>query len=345
MPGFVHDGVVELLERHPEILLELWARAGGPRLPSGLAIDRLPNELRITFGSAQVRHLRPDLLLRLHTAPPLPLLSETQTVRDPTRPIAWEVHLLLARQLFGCMPAQTVCALGYEVERWVRRRLSERPGLRHMCVIGPDQVARIDTLREARQRPLHAALGVAFHRRNQPLRMAQVTLRALLERLPEPEMIDYVRMVLAAVPPEDMKELRTIMDEHRLVITRVEREGYLYNKAFTSGQRSGSRRGRKKGLEEGRKEGRKEGLEEAHAQLVALIVELLATRGLEAPAMLLESLRACSDFETLRRVALHAATIADPSELIGELLSSNERRAARSRTRRAASKRAPRRKA
>lgn len=317
MPGFVHDGVITLLERHPEILLELWASSGGPTHAIKLDVDVLPNELRITFGSNEVRHFRPDMVMRLllrgrhHGTASL----EVQGVRKRERALGWEIHQLLMQQLFGEIPQQFVVPLGWPMEGWVQRQIVTRPALRHMCVLGPSKVARIETIREARARPYHAALAVAVHRREATQKMCEVALRAL-SRLSDEFVGDYTRMVLAAVPRRHARELIMGVEARELQITAVEREGYLYNKAYDCGLRAGSRRGRKKGLEQGLELGLEQGLEQG---LVTAAADLLEARGLEPADDLLARLSACKDHALLRRAAVLAATASSIDEIQSEL--------------------------
>ncbi|MFV8753418.1 hypothetical protein ACNOYE_22945 [Nannocystaceae bacterium ST9] len=331
MPGFVHDGVVLLLERHPEILLDLWADASGHAKTRTLATSLLPNELRITFASNEVRHFRPDILMSLHRGGRLvgTLSTEIQGIRQRLRALAWEIHHLLLFQFFGIEPWQLTLALGLELERWVLRQIAERHALRHMCVVGPGMLARCESLREARERPYHAALSVAVHRRDATMQMCEVALRVLFE-LSDPFAMDYARMVLSAVKPEMAKELIMKLGPETLQITAVERGGYLYNKAYGCGMRAGSRKGRKLGREEGRQEGK----QEVRQELIAAIAALLAVRNIEVPLELLERLRDTDDPELLRRATILAGTAksVDPFVQLVESVPPPPRRPTRTRT-------------
>ncbi len=313
VPGWVHDGVVTLLEHHPEVLLELWVAAGGPAHAIDLEVEVLPNELRITFGSDEFRHFRPDIVMRLRRRGRHWGIGslETQGVRGHQRPLGWEIHQLLLQQFFGELPVQFLVALGRAIERWVERQIATRPALRHMCVLGPSKVARIETLEEARARPYHAALAVAVHRDEATRQMCRVAVRVLCE-LSDDHAGDYLRMVLSAAPREFEKELLMAVHERELEITAVERGGFLYNWAYGRGLRTGKRRGRK----EGREEGRDQGLEQAFVTSIATVLE---ARGLVGTDDLLERLSKCKDHEFLHRAVALASTASSIDELAAAL--------------------------
>jgi hypothetical protein len=309
VPGYVHDGVVTLLEHHPDVLLELWAAAGGPAHATELEVDVLPNELRITFGRDQFRHFRPDIVMRLlrRGVPWATASLETQGVRGPERPLHWEIHRLLLQQLFGDAVHQFAVALGRDIERWIERQIATRPALQHMCLLGPSKVAGIESITEARARPYHAALAVAVHRREATPKMCKAALRALSE-LSDEHGSDYIRMVLSAVPPELGKELLMGFAADELEITAVEREGYLYNKAYDHGLRAGKRRGRKEGREQGREQG-----------LVTAVGDLLEARGFGPTHELLARLSDSKDLEVMRRAVVLASTAASLDEFVDTL--------------------------
>ncbi|MFV8752851.1 hypothetical protein ACNOYE_20085 [Nannocystaceae bacterium ST9] len=303
MPGFLHDGVVTLLEQHPELLLDAWVSAGGLVDLRGLDVEVVPNELRITFGGDEVRHLRPDLVMKLTRRGRVVGAGsgEVQSVRDLKRPRAWALHRPLISQRFDIDdPLQFLVPLGRSIERWAEREIAKRAETRHMCLLGPSKLARLETLDEVKQRPYHAAFAVAVHRHDATPQMCEAVLRVLFT-LSDAYAMDYVRMVLTAVPRPLMEDLLMGIEARELKIDAADKQGYLYSKAFEDGERAGRREGRKRGRELGRKEGRQEGLQ---AGQLMTIETLLSARSLAASPKLLERLRECTSDQLLRATVL-----------------------------------------
>ena len=196
VPGFLHDGVVTLLEQHPELLLDAWSRAGGPADARDYVISVLPNELRITFASHGIRHLRPDIVMRFDRPGQRSRFGSAEIVatRSRRRAATWQTHGLLLEQLYGEPDApQLIVPLGPAMARWATRQIGSRPGIRHLCMVGPDTHARLETLEDATARPYHAALAIAAQRRDATRQMCEVALQAL-GSLRDPYAEDYIRM-------------------------------------------------------------------------------------------------------------------------------------------------------
>jgi hypothetical protein len=285
----LHDGVVTLLEQHPRLLVEAWSCSGDTSLRDA-SVTVLPNELRLTFARAGVRHIQPDLVLRFDRPGMAPRYgcAEVLATRAPRRPATWLTHAVLLEQAFGERnPVQVVVALGPTMEGWAARQLQGRAGLGHVRVLGPGALASLDRT-SVRTDPHRAAFFLAVAREQAAGEACEATIRALVA-LDDPFSGDYLRMILTALPnPELRKELLMLVRTRVIEIDEADRQGFLYRMAFEDGERAGR--------EEGREEGR-----------VATLIEVLAARGLAPAGSLRERLLACKPKQLDRAVLLALA--------------------------------------
>lgn len=292
MPGFLHDGVVTLLEQHPRLLVEAWSCSGDTSLRDA-SVTVLPNELRLTFARAGVRHIQPDLVLRFDRPGMAPRhgSAEVLATRAPRRPATWQTHAVLLEQTFGERdPVQALVALGSTMEAWATRQLRGRAGLGHVRVLGPSAYASLDLVACARVEPYRAAFFLAILREQATGKACEATIRALVA-LDDPFSGDYLRMILTALPnPELRKELLMLVRTRMIEIDEADRQGFLYRMAFEDGERAG------------REEGR-----------VATLIEVLAARGLAPAESLRERLLACKP-EQLDRAVLLALAVTSIDE-------------------------------
>ncbi len=175
MPGFLHDGVVTLLEQHPRLLVEAWSCSGDASLRDA-SVTVLPNELRLTFARGGVRHIQPDLVLRFDRPGMAPRYgsAEVLATRAPRRASTWQTHAVLLEQTFGEHdPVQVIVTLGSAMEAWAARQVRGRAGLASLRVFGPSALPSLDLDIPACTDPYRAAFSWRSHVSKQPARRAR----------------------------------------------------------------------------------------------------------------------------------------------------------------------------
>jgi hypothetical protein len=176
-------------------------------------------------------------------------------------------------------------------------------------VLATDNVARVTSLEQARQRPTLTALSAALHGCNGDLECVRVAI-AVFRELPDPQRRRYTLTVLAALPEREFEiiEGELTMEERPDPLWRIEARSGL----MKLWRRQVREEEREEALEEGRKEGAKEARK---AHLVELILTVLEVRGVTVDDETSARIRRCRDLRKLERWARRAREVELAAEL------------------------------
>jgi hypothetical protein len=295
----LHDRLVVLLRRNPQLICELWLRASGKRLPLGVASIRDTN-LRSRSFKAKDRHLQVDVVLTIHADanPESPalfvLVVEVQLDPDQKKLYSWVEYLAAARREYRCAGEVLVFSPRPRVIRWAHRLFAAEPHLRPR-LFGRDQIPVVDDEATARAKPELAILAAVFHAKSDRVvehaEMAVVALNALPAWL-RPEYIALLRETIT----ED------VMDK---VLEKLAREAREESEQAVIGTWAYNR-GRRRGQEEGREQGLEQGRLQALRESLWLIVEL---RGLAVDEQHRAIVEGCGDSDQLHRWLIRLKTV------------------------------------
>ncbi|MFO7567006.1 MAG: hypothetical protein R6X02_30455 [Enhygromyxa sp.] len=290
----IHDRLVALLRRNPQLICELWQRASCRSLPLGVARIRDTN-LRSRLLRGKDRHLQVDVIVTIHAdaEPESPalfaLVVEVQLRPDPKKLFTWVEYLAAARREYRCAAEVLVFSPRPRVIRWAHRLFTAESHLRPR-LFGQDQIPVVDDESAARAQPVQAILAAVFHAKSDRIvdhaAAAVVALNALPAWL-RPEYIALLRETIA----ED------VMDK---VLEKLAREAQEEADEAVIGTWAYNR-GRRRGHEEGLEEGRLQALRES----LWLLVEL---RGLAVDEQQRATVESCCDSDQLHRWLIRLKT-------------------------------------
>jgi hypothetical protein len=285
VPSALHDLLVQLLSRRPELLLELAMRVG-VEFPVADEVSELSADLSTLVST----ELRADLVLELRDAVGKTLMAivvEVQLGRDPDKRYTWPMYSVSLRHRMRCPVVLVVVALDAAVARWAAQPIELGPGNHYRpVVIGPDLVPIVTDVEWARKEPERSVLSALAHLGN--LEAAWAAIVAVND-LADERLLVCVDTILDAVGPEAAQRLREI---------DMPIQNYEWKSEFA-----------KKYVGEGKAEGKAEGLAEGRTKSLLTVLE---ARGFAVDDALERRILAETDLDLLdgwiRRAAV-AATL------------------------------------
>jgi hypothetical protein len=313
VPGVFHQGVLWLFEDDPWLAFDV---LGLRRPVDGTPLDRRAEAERDAPQMFKIHPYFPDLVL-VHRDPDVPGVGIVITIEaqdDPDR-----------HQRYRIPVCQAILADKHQLQTWpvvVSFSESNTTMMRSWAVAPPprfdalvlavDNVPRIVSLEQARQRPALTALSAALHGCNGDLESVRVAI-AVFRELPDARQRRYTLTVLAALSEQDFEimkgELR--MQEKPDPLRRIEERSGLLKYL----RRAYLEEGLEKGLEKGRKQGRKEGLEQGRKALVEMIFAALEVREIAVDDDTAARIRNCADLRKLQRWARRALQVESAAQL------------------------------
>ena len=147
MPGLLHEGLVELLRRAPQIVGDLLSAAGVP-------VPRFTEARTDSAGLTEVRpaELRADLVVVLEDegAARLAVVLEVQLAADPDKLYSWPAYQVGARSRYRCAAVVLVLAPLGRVAGWAAQPVELGPGsVFRATVVGPEGLIRVGDPRRA----------------------------------------------------------------------------------------------------------------------------------------------------------------------------------------------------
>jgi hypothetical protein len=252
--SLLHETIVELFDRRPELLLPL-VKAAGLRLPRFATLRTASGELRQLLP-VEARADGVVLLLR-GGRPVFALVVEAQLAPKSRKLRLWPLYQAAAHVRHRCPAAVVVVTPSAAVARWAAAaRSTGQPGVRFApLVLGPNALPR---LTDPQADPHLVTLSALAHG-HAPDGVAVATAAfAAVARLPEDEAAMLGDALWASLGEATRKALEAQMD-----INKWKEHSVLY--------REGEAKGLSKGLSKGRDEGRIEGLRTAIADLCELL--------------------------------------------------------------------------
>jgi hypothetical protein len=267
--SLLHEALVELLERRPDLLLPL-VTAAGLSLPPFAALRVTSGELR-QLVPVEARADGVVLLLDGRGDPAFALVVEVQLGRDEAKLYSWPLYQAAARARHRCPAAVAVLTPDAAVAAWAALpRGTGQPGASFApVVLGPGALPRVT---DPRADP-HLALLSALAHGNGP-GGAEVAAAALAAAagLPEDEAAMLGEVLWASLGEAARRALEAQMD-----ITKWKEQSALYREGEARGRAEGEARGRAEGEARGRAEGEAHGRAEG---LRAAVVDLCEVLGL-----------------------------------------------------------------
>lgn len=284
MPSLIHEGLVDLLRRRPELAFRLARLA---RLPVLVRHDGYrPLARAFVDPSRPSVYFEADLVLGglrgFDVAEALDI--EVQLGIDPLKFVSLPIYRAGVRGLIQQPAWSMLLSPVPRVLAWAEARLFEREPELRPALVGPDQVVPPLDPVEAREDPEWAVLRAVLHARSgHATRAAAVALDAI-ETLPEPTRAHY-RLLLESAQTNptrkpDMEPHAIRMPDVDDEISEFEKEGYLYQY------------GRDAGLEQG--------LEQGLALAREALIDLLEALGHTLDERARTKVAACREPEQLR---------------------------------------------
>jgi len=313
MPTAEHDAIAELFSQRPDLAPALLQRLGRT-LPVFSTISLAP----AAFSQKMAVEYRADLVLLLKQGRRRVqvVVLEVQRAIEKGKLRSWPVYQAVARARFRCDVLVLVVCLDRDVAAWARRPVRLGGGSVFKAeVLGPEQIPRVTSAREARKAPELSVLSALAHGADEG---GEAVVRATLKtaaHLDEEAGRFYTDLVLARVGDVAKKILEAMM-----------MKGYEYQSDFAKkyyglGKAEGLAAGEAKGLAEGKAEGKAEGLAVGKAEGLAAgkaqaVLAVLGARGLTVPASVRAKVLGSTDQAKLDAWVKAAVTVAKAADLL-----------------------------
>lgn len=289
MVSQLHEVLVELFHRRPELAAELLSAADGvavppfeeARLQACELTDLAPTEYRADTV----------VVLSARAGPALAVVVEVQLTRDPGKRWSWPVYLPTLRARLRCPTVLLVLCADDKVADWCGTPIEVgHPGyaLRPL-VIGPHGIPLVDDPDRASRNPELAVLSAMAHGGEPDGEKVLSALLAGLRAVDDDLAKLYADQVLAALPAAAQAWWEDMMP--------IKIETYEYESDF-------ARRYYGQGKTEGRSEG------EAKA-----LLRVLAARGIAVSDDARARITACTDLDQLERWLDRAVSVDSADEL------------------------------
>ncbi len=313
MPSMLHELLVRLFQKRPEILPQLLEQAKDVELPEGVTCQVVPANL----STARPIELRADAVVEMRRGNETKMVGivEVQLWRDDTKPKTWAHYSVSASIRHECPAVVVVFCTKKRVAEWAAQWVHLGP--RHFfqpIVIGPDALPRIDDPEEAARNLELAVLSAVVHENEEGgLEVFKAVTEAMHSKrlVDEATLEEYTTLLLAAMTAELRHEVRQMIERgelrHLEDFTRP-----FYERGLARGRAEGLREGEERGLARGRAEGLREGEERGLARgraegrvegrvegLREALVQQLEARGWRLGAKWRERIAACADPDRL----------------------------------------------
>jgi len=295
MVSVLHEALIEVLRDHPHVLVGL---LGGVQAGVVPAHDHVEN-VRADLGSALPRELRADSSLRFERngAAVLTLVLEVQLAIDPDKLFVWPAYLTSVRLRDRCPALLVVITVDRIVATWARKPIELGPGVTiQPLVIGPDEIAPILDLDEARREPERAVISALAHARDadeaRSVQVAATAIQAALG-LPGDRGVGYYDLILASLGEGPRRALEMLIGNYQL-----QDEGL--RKAWAGGKNEGKAEGKAEGEAKGKAEG---------------VLAVLGARGLSVSSAERARILGSADIVELDRWLRAAVTAANTEDI------------------------------
>ena len=303
MPGPLHQGLVFLLNRHPELAFRLAAHfdPAFAALGEPLTIVAASNELPDPSRAGNILHAdgvaaavldpdgKPGRWSRDGKRYRASLAIEAQTRVDLFKLFTWLSHAAGARRRFCCRGWTLVFCPDPDVRGTYQKIFADEPRAAPWFV-EPEMLPVILTVEDALEDWPMAVLSSVFHATSDhAVASVRATLEALHRLAPEDVQV-YIDLMLSPLSPEQVEALpQTLLqyDPNWEMGPMEKRSGFYL-------------RGKAEGLEQGRLAAKRE-----------MVSHVLACRSMTVSPAQQEQLEACADVEVLDRwldLALRAAS-------------------------------------
>jgi hypothetical protein len=288
MPSSLHEGIVALLRRRPELLMTLLRTIADVELPRG----------RVCIESGDLPELVPTeyradlvLLLKRGKRTTLAIIIEVQLQRSTVKRFSWPVYATNLRARHGCDVCLLVVAPEPKVARWAAKPIVLGPGNTFVpYVLGGDAIPRIETIASARKSPELSVLSAIAHGKSRHgTKIATAALGAALSLDDELALL-YSDLIMASVSEAAKRSLEALMSN-----------GYVYQSDFAIKHQA---IGRELGVAQGEAKGKADA-----------VLAFLAARGLSVSESVKERIHQSQDLAELDRWVQAAATIRQADEL------------------------------
>jgi hypothetical protein len=293
MPSSIHEGVVALLRRRPELLVSLLRTLAGAAVPRGgrvfVEAGDLPELVPTEYRADLV------LLLKRRKRTTLAIILEVQLQKAVSKRFTWPVYASNLRARHRCDVCVVVVAPSARVAKWAATSIVLGPGNTFTpYVLSGDTIPRVETVAAAREAPELSVLSAIAHGRSRHgTKVATAALGAALG-LEEELSLLYSDLIMASVNEATKRSLEALMSN-----------GYVYQSEFAIRHQA---LGRSEGEALGRSEGEAKGKAEA-------VLAFLMARGLDVTEAVEERIQACDNLTLLDRWVRAAATVTCAEEL------------------------------
>ena len=309
MPGHVHDALVTLLDRRSDLLARLLHRCLRVELGT-TQLHTISNEFPYPRADG-TEHLRPDLVL----APDAGsgdgpgsgpgskeeslLLVEVQMRAVADKPWTLLAYWGLAHHLHHRHARLVLLALDPHTHSWMHAESGTR--LRPVEPLVPDlaRLPAIDEVEAVDADPDWAMLCLLGRARRVDTRASARALLQYLLTIDATWAHEYLRLVVAALPPKTIEDIASEMNLDQEV-TEFERGGWLYKRSIEAG------------LEQGREQGLEQGRQQA---LARALLRVLAAKRLEPSPAQSHRIRSCEDPDQLETWIVRASSAKQVAEL------------------------------
>ncbi len=302
MPSTEHDAIAELFAQRPDLAPALLQRLGCP-LPAFSSISIAP----AAFSQKMAVEYRADLVLLLKQGRRRvqAVVIEVQRTIEKSKLLSWPVYQTLARARHRCDAIVLVVCLDRDVADWAQRLvLLGGRSVFGAEVLGPEQIPRVTSGKEARETPELSVLSALAHGADVGGAAVVRTMLKTAARLDEEASRFYTDLVLARAG-----------DVARKILEAMMMKGYEYQSDFAKkyyGQ--GLAKGEAKGLAAGEAKGKAEGEAKGKAEAVLAVLE---ARGLKVSKAQQQTILGCSEVAQLDAWLRQVAAVSRASELTG----------------------------
>jgi len=294
MPTAEHDAIAELFSQRPDLAPALLQRLGRP-LPAFSSIAIAP----AAFSQKMAVEYRADLvlLLRQGRLRVQAVVIEVQRAIEESKLWTWPMYQTAARARHRCNAVVLVVCLDRDVANWAKRPVLLGGGsVFEAEVLGPEQIPRVTSGKEARETPELSVLSALAHGADEGGAAVVRTMLKTAARLDDESSRFYTDLVLARAGDVAKKILEAMM-----------MKGYEYQSDFAKkyyGQ----------GLAKGEAKGKAEGKAKGKAEAVLAVLE---ARGLKVSKAQQQTILGCSEPGQLDTWLRQVATVSKASELTG----------------------------
>jgi hypothetical protein len=281
MPSSIHEGVVALLRRRPELLVSLLRSLAGDAVPRGGRVGDLPELVPTEYRADLV------LLLKRGERTTLAIILEVQLQTAMSKRYSWPVYAANLRARHRCDVCVVVVAPSASVAKWAAKPIVLGPGNTFTpYVLSGATIPRVETVAAARKSPELSVLSVIAHGLGRHgTKVATAALGAALG-LEEELALLYSDLIMASVNEATKRSLEALMSD-----------GYVYQSEFALKHQA-----------LGRSEGEAKGKADA-------VLAFLSARGIGVTDAAKERIQACDNLALLDRWIRAAATVRHAEEL------------------------------